>query len=185
MSRFMHRRQVITGFALTVSAVSFGLEGRAAAAVVGPLGWAPVALTLTQARTVDAVAEAIVPATDTPGARAAGVPQWFDRTLRDWCSRVQGKILRTGLDQLDADARSAHGASFADLTQPDQTLLLARYDATGSSQRPFFGLLKELITVGYFTSKPGSTMALRYDPIPGAYHGCVPLKQIGRSWATS
>ena len=23
-----------------------------------------------------------------------------------------------------------------------------------------------------------------YDPVPGAYRGCVPLAEIGRAWAT-
>ena len=48
---------------------------------------------------------------------------------------------------------------------------------------PFFPILRELVTVGYFTSQLGATKAVRYDPVPGAYHGCVPLAQIGRAWA--
>jgi len=40
------------------------------------------------------------------------------------------------------------------------------------------------VTIGYFTSEPGATIALRYDPVPGDYRGCVPLKDIGRGWAT-
>ena len=60
--------------------------------------------------------------------------------------------------------------------------MLSTYDSSGASQRPFFLTLRELVTIGYFTSKPGATVALRYDPIPGAYHGCVPLKEIGRGW---
>ena len=49
---------------------------------------------------------------------------------------------------------------------------------------PFFATLKELATVGYFTSEPGATKAVRYDPVPGDYRGCVPLSEIGRAWAT-
>jgi gluconate 2-dehydrogenase gamma chain len=41
-----------------------------------------------------------------------------------------------------------------------------------------------MVTVGYFTSEPGATVALKYEPVPGAYHGCVPLAEIGRAWAT-
>ena len=178
------RRETFAGFALSLGFVSSGIAGQVWAAAPTP-GWTPVALTPDQARTLDVVAELIVPATDTPGARAVGVPQFIDRWVRDWCSPAQGKLLRSGLDQLDADARTANGAGFADLSPAQQTALLTRYDTAGDPQRPFFGLVKELTTIGYFTSKPGATVALRYDPVPGDYRGCVPLKEIGRAWATS
>jgi len=177
----MSRRQAFGGFALTFGAVSFGLTTQARAAV---LGWAPTALTAEQARALDAAAELIVPATDTPGARAAGVPQFVDRTIGGWCDPAQAALLRSGLDRLDTDARAAGGAAFADLAPAQQGAILAGYEATGSAQRLFFSTLRDLVTTGYFTSKPGATLALRYDPVPGAYHGCVPLKTIGRAWAT-
>ena len=178
------RRETFAGFALSLGFVSSGIAGQAWAAAP-PLGWRPTALNPEQARTLDAAAELIMPATDTPGARAAGVPQFIDRTIGTWCSPTQAKLLRSGLDQLDVDARAANGAAFADLTAAQQIALLTRYDTGGDPQRPFFGLLKELTTIGYFTSKPGATLALRYDPVPGDYRGCVPLKEIGRAWATS
>ena len=172
-----------TGLAFTVGALSFGLAQPAAAqGLAQALAWAPVALTQSQARALDAVAEQIVPATETPGARAAGVPQFVDRAIAGWCDKAQAVLLRGGLDGLDADARAAHGVAFADLTDAQQSAMLSAYDSSGASQRPFFLTLRELVTIGYFTSKPGATLALRYDPIPGAYHGCVPLKEIGRGW---
>jgi len=48
----------------------------------------------------------------------------------------------------------------------------------------FFPVLKDLVTDGYVTSTPGATKAVRYDPIPGAHHGGVPLAQIGRASAS-
>ena len=179
----LNRREAFAGFALSLGFISSGIAGQAWAAAT-PLAWTPAALTPAQARALDVAAELIVPATDTPGARAVGVPQFIDRAVGTWCSAPQAKLLRGGLDQLDVDARTAHGAAFADLTAAQQTALLTRYDTAGDPQRPFFGLLKELTTIGYFTSKPGATIALRYDPVPGDYRGCVPLKEIGRAWAT-
>ncbi|MGH6963282.1 MAG: gluconate 2-dehydrogenase subunit 3 family protein [Phenylobacterium sp.] len=179
----LSRRDAFAGFALSLGFISSGIASQAWAATT-PLGWTPAALTPAQARALDAAAELIVPATDTPGARAVGVPQFIDRAVGNWCSPPQAKLLRSGLDQLDADAVAAHGAPFADLTAAQQTELLTRYDTSGDPQRPFFGFLKELTTIGYFTSKPGATIALRYDPVPGDYRGCVPLKEIGHAWAT-
>jgi hypothetical protein len=177
----LNRRQTFGGFALTFTAVSFGLT---TAARAQSLAWTPKALTPAQARAVDAAAELIVPATDTPGARAAGAPQFIDRALGGWCDPEQARLLREGLDGMDADAHAAHGAAFADLAPAQQAALLARYDEVRAPQRRFFALLKELTTIGYFTSRPGATIALRYDPVPGDYRGCVPMKEIGRAWAT-
>lgn len=188
------------------------LPAGALAQGVTTLSWAPKALTTLQARTLDAVAELIMPATDTPGARQAGVPQFVDRAVGDWCAPADAAAIRAGLDRIEADARAEHGAAFTALTPAQQTALLERYDAegrgprtpaaaigrgeteTGLSNQPksavvppkgpaFFPVLKDLVTVGYFTSEIGATKAVRYDPVPGAYRGCVPLKEIGRAWA--
>jgi hypothetical protein len=153
-----------------------------------------------------------MPATDTPGAREAGVPQFVDRALGDWCTPTDAVAIRGGLDRIEADAQAGHGKAFTALTPAQQTALLERYDAEGRGPRtpaaaigrgetetglsnqprsavtppkspPFFPVLRDLVTVGYFTSQLGATKAVRYDPVPGAYRACVPLKEIGRAWA--
>jgi hypothetical protein len=138
------------------------------------------------------------------------VPQFVDQAVADYCTPADAQSVRAGLDRIEADARSAHGAAFVALTPDQQTALMARYDAEGASNpapsavgrgdtetglsnrialfappegRPFFAVVKELVTVAYFTSRLGATKAVRYDPTPGPYRGCVPLAQIGRAWA--
>jgi hypothetical protein len=44
--------------------------------------------------------------------------------------------------------------------------------------------MKQATFTGFFTSETGATKTLRYDPFPGDYRGCVPMKEIGRAWAT-
>jgi hypothetical protein len=46
-------------------------------------------------------------------------------------------------------------------------------------------MIKELTCLGFFTSEPGATQVLQYEAVPGAYHGCVPLAEVGKTWATS
>jgi hypothetical protein len=174
------------------------------------LTWTPTSLTPAQARTLEAAADVVVPATDTPGAREAGVAAAIDRWMGNYLPQGQVRDIRAGLERMDADARAQQGAAFADLPLDRQTAMIARYDGearappsaqpigrgdteTGLSNRPsgaaatparaFFPLIRELVTVAYFTSKPGATKAVRYDAVPGAFHGCVPLSQIGRAWA--
>jgi len=187
----LNRRDTLRGLALAVGVAQAGWAERALAAVAPApaLAWTPTALTLDQARLVDVVAELIIPATDTPGARAAGVPQFIDRAVGDYYEKSQVDQLLGGLARMDADARAAHGDSFIALAPEQQVALLTTYDqeagvARGQGQSHFFPALEDMVTVGYFTSEPGATIALRYDPVPGAYHGTVPLSEIGRAWAT-
>lgn len=184
----LSRRDAIRGLTFTFGVAATGFAGRAMAAAPA-LAWTPTALTPDQARLVEVVAELIIPKTDTPGAREAGVPQFVDRALADYYDKPRADRLRAGLARMDADARAAHGDVFAALTPEQQTELLNGYDREASAGQTsdgghFFPLLEDLVTVGYFTSEPGATVALRYDPVPGAYHGCVPLAELGRGWAT-
>jgi gluconate 2-dehydrogenase gamma chain len=206
----MTRRDAGLTFGTLVTALM--IPACASAPDAAALAWAPKALSPGQALVLDAVAEVIIPPSDTPGAREAGVPQFVDRAVLNFCTPENAQAIRAGLDRIDADARAGYGAVFAVLKSEQQVALLTRYEAearqprvpppmapgdteTGLSARTlaaatapalphFFSTLKELVTVGYFTSQLGATKAVRYDPVPGAYRGCVPLQEIGRAWAT-
>jgi hypothetical protein len=41
----------------------------------------------------------------------------------------------------------------------------------------YFSMMKQLTMLGFFTSKPGMTQAVRYLPVPGRFDGCVPYKK--------
>ena len=58
--------------------------------------------------------------------------------------------------------------------------LLTRSDLKPLRQRlldaplGFYRQFKELAITGYFTSEPIGKQLLTYDPVPGAFHGCIP-----------
>jgi hypothetical protein len=177
-----NRREAFFGAALAAWAVP--LAARADQAVVY---WTGKALTWQQGLTLRAAAEAIMPATDTPGATAAGVAETIDRWVGSWCTKADAATIRGVLDRLDAEAKTAGGPSFADADAEHRMAVLKRADAepAPAGGKSPFGLLKEYVTVAFFTSRPGATQTLRYDPNPGPYRGCIPVKQVGRAWATS
>jgi hypothetical protein len=214
MSAPMNRRQAALA-AAALGAVAASPE-KVAAQAARPLNWTPRGLTPAQAQVLDVIAELIIPATDTPGAREAGVPKFVDQAVADYCTPAEAQAIRAGLDRAEADARSMYQAGFVALSYEQQANLLRRYDAEGRAAptvattppptigrgdtetglanqpaptprppppRAFFAILKELVTVAYFTSELGATKAVRWDPNPGAYKGCVPLAEIGRAWA--
>jgi Gluconate 2-dehydrogenase subunit 3 len=49
--------------------------------------------------------------------------------------------------------------------------------------RHYFRMMKELTLLGYFTSEIGQKQALRYEPVPGRYEGCVDYKKGDKAWA--
>ncbi|MES2898227.1 MAG: gluconate 2-dehydrogenase subunit 3 family protein [Pseudomonadota bacterium] len=133
------------------------------------------------------LAELIIPATDTPGALAAGAHRVIDSVL--WlCSPLPDQQRFTqGLAMIDDAARQQHGKKFVALSPARQAALLHALD-TGSApftpgQRAFMVQLKTLTLFAYYTSEIGATRELKYLPVPGGYKGNVPFSTIGRRWA--
>ena len=81
------------------------------------------ALTLEQARTLEAVCEQIVPADRDPGARQAGVVHFIDLQLNGFHHSYR-EAYRIGLAGLDETARKLDVAAFADLPWEKQTAVL-------------------------------------------------------------
>ena len=52
------------------------------------------------------------------------------------------------------------------------------------NDKHYYSMIKDLTLLGYFTSEPGATKALRYVQTPGYYKGDVPYKEGDKSWAT-
>ncbi|HEY8521912.1 MAG TPA: gluconate 2-dehydrogenase subunit 3 family protein [Gammaproteobacteria bacterium] len=143
-----------------------------------PLTGAPArpALDAAQLDAVARAAELIIPTTDTPGAIAAGVPDFIHHVVADWYTREERARFLDGLDALDREARRRYGTDFLSADEREQTALLEAFEAEALSGRPraggqFFAMLKELTVLGYYTSEVGCRTELVYLPVPGEYHG--------------
>jgi gluconate 2-dehydrogenase gamma chain len=159
------------------------------------IDWKPEFLTQPQASIVTEVAEIIIPKTDTPGAKDAGVPGFIDSILHDCYSKEDQERFTTGLTSFDEEAKKAYGDAFMDL-EPEQQqeyvkkvhdeAIKVEQTTQPAPKRPFILMMKELTMLGFFTSKPGATQVLQYDPVPGAYKGCLPLSEAGngKTWAS-
>lgn len=140
-----------------------------------------------QAALLGAVSERILPRTDTPGAIDAGVPAFIDFLYGEVMTDAERGLLTAGLDEIEAAARAAHGAAFASL-QPAQQDAVMRGVATAQQAQKTpssFGLIRSATILGYFTSEQVGKNVLNYDPVPGAYDGCIPIDQVGRrNWVS-
>jgi hypothetical protein len=83
-----------------------------------------------------ALADTILPRTDTPGAVEAGVPQLVDALLGSWASPPRRTELVAALDDVDRLARDQHKRGFAALTPAEREALLTPYDAAALKPAP-------------------------------------------------
>lgn len=134
----------------------------------------PVAELLTESvmQTLTIACERIIPADDTPGATAAGVPVFIARMLSDWYDPADRARVIGGIESLDALARSRHERTFAACSANEQDALLLELDREGPTH--WFGTVKYLTIWGYYTSEIGVVRELGQWPPPGRYDGCAP-----------
>ena len=95
-------------------------------------GYTYQTLSESQQRTLAALVDGVIPATDTPGASDVGVPQFVDTMLTDWYAPEERDAF---LAELDAVDRRANG-SFVDLDADAQAQLVATMDAETYAPTP-------------------------------------------------
>jgi len=145
----------------------------------GPLG----PLDSHQNQTVVAIAQRILPATDTPGARDARVNEFIAVMLDEWYDDVDRLRFLEGLADVDTRTRAACGRVFVDASTAQQDEILrdlaqevaALRSARGTADQHFFHRIRYLTLYGYYTSEVGQKQEVRYEMIPGRYDGCVPV----------
>lgn len=143
---------------------------------------------------LDEVAETILPATNTPGAKEAKVGEFMTVIVRDCYEEKDQKIFLEGMSKLDEASKKKNSKSFLDSTPQQRHDFLVDLDKEAKDYMSkkkqedpthYFSMMKQLTLWGYFTSEPGATKALRYVAVPGRYEGCVPYKKGDKAWATS
>jgi len=143
------------------------------------------ALNAHQNETVATIAELIIPKTDTPGAREAGVPAFIDVMLADWAGDDQRQMFTAGLANVDERSRALFGKEFVACSEAQRTQILTDLDAElarlrdtkSDASKNFFQAMKWLTLTGYYTSEVGATTELHYRVVPGRYEPCYPLDQ--------
>ena len=189
----LYRASMLLGGVITASAASGILAG----CTTTPDGTGEVKtgfLTAEETATVSAMAEQIIPRTDTPGALDVGVPAFIDRMLAGYYTDKERGIVRAGIASANADAAKLRGKPFAQLTVDEQVALMRQYDKSQFDQTRananvqgaaphHFRLIKELTIIGFCTSEAGATKLMRYEQSPGPFRGDVPLRDVGKVWA--
>ena len=187
----LQRTAMMLGYAISAPAMMGVLNGCKA---TPELAFKPVFLTEDMAKMIAEIAEIIIPKIDTPGAKEAGVPIFIDRMIGECYQKEDQDRFIKGANDFDADAKTTYGDAFIECEPAKQKELVYKYHTEAIAamksdappkERPFILMMKELTMLGFFTSEPGATQVLQYQAVPGSYKGCVPLSEVGRTWATS
>lgn len=179
------RLALLSGGALSLSTVA-GIMGGCRPSDNGSLQ----TLSQDQYELVARISDIIIPPTDTPGAKAAGVQDFVDHMLTNWNTEEEREHFLEGLDHVDDLSRENHGSAFLDLGEEQQTDVLealekeARENPAGESEPdPFFRMMKEFTIVGYYTSEIGADEELQAALVPGHYDACMPYSEVGKAWS--
>ncbi len=183
----MDRREAL---ALTTSFLGATLVGSQVflGACSAPAKGAPL-LSAADVPLLNALADGILPDSESsPGAGKAGVGNFIKAIVSECYSPEEETRFVEGLRGLEAEMENEYGKAFTELAAPERLAVLTRYDADARRQEaagdtPFYSMLLQLTLWGYFISEPGATQALRYNPIPGRYEGCVPYNEGDKAWA--
>ncbi len=143
------------------------------------------------------LSETIIPATDTPGAKAAMAHLQVIAMVKEVADRKTKNIFIDGLKDVTQYATSNFDKPFTELNAAQQQQVVGHFRNKGKNYggimgkiknkfagKSFFHILKEYTTIAFCTSKTGATQTLAYDFIPGKYNACMPLQPGQKSWAT-
>ena len=187
----MNRRKALSRVAIIMGGTILGAD-----AFASGLKISTTSITLTKADIafLNEVAETILPATKTPGAKAAKVGEFMQIMVNDCYETKDQTIFMEGIKKLDEASKQMNGKTFMLSTPAQRTSLLVALDKEAKeyqktkkwdAPKHYFSMMKELTLTGFFTSEVGATKALRHVAVPGKFIGSYPYKKGDKAWATS
>lgn len=188
----MNRRNALNRVALILGGTVIGAEFFLSGCKANDKYGASVDFTEKDIAYLDEIAETIIPKTDTPGAKEAKVGAFMTVMVKDTYSEEQQKAFLEGMNKLNEASDKKFKDGFMQITPEQRKQLLIEidteakdYNKTKKKEEPshYFGMMKQLTLLGYFTSEPGATKALNYVAVPGRYDACIPYKKGDKAYA--
>ena len=153
------------------------------------------ALDAHQQATLAEVSEMIIPATDTPGAKAGKVDEFIDVILAEWSTDAERAAFLNGIADLDLRVMEAYRCLFVDATPAQRTAVLQALDDALTSARAarsawrqgaypeppnhrllFWHQMRSLTVSGYYSSEVGYRLERKNVLVPGIYRACLPVE---------
>jgi gluconate 2-dehydrogenase gamma chain len=166
----------LLGGAVSVPAALAILNGCSARDAPSAAEWTPKFFKGSQKDIVTAIADIILPKTDTSGALDANVPAFIDSMLAD----VYDAAAQARFTQGFADFEGFLGRDAAGRTAFVKESLEKALAAENDDGKPFILMTRELTLLGFYTSQVGIRENMEYSQAPGPFHGCVPIAKMAK-----
>tara|TARA_R110002050_G_scaffold92566_3_gene193724 strand:- start:3784 stop:4377 length:594 start_codon:yes stop_codon:yes gene_type:complete len=159
--------------------------------------WTPIFFTRDQSIAIADIADYILPRNETPGAKDIMVDRFIDKFVATCFEKNKQQEFLKGLEDFQVFCQEHAGNKFENCSNVEKDDILIKkekvpYKAAeyrwgnkiSEEEGPsFYRQLKGLILLAYFSSEEIGKNVLNYDPVPGKYIGCKPLKEIGNNWS--
>lgn len=123
---------------------------------------------------------AIIPESDTPGAKELGVDKFISVMVRDcYNEEVKAEFL-AGFGELNSFSEDLYGNSLIQVTgaeRNDVLCTLEAYETPSDKKMNFVAFVKSLTIAGYMSSKYVQENLLDYEMAPSRFHGSFPVNQ--------
>lgn len=180
----MNRRDALSRVAILMGGAVIGgelfLTGCKAKAR-GTLGLTDADISL-----LDEIGEAIIPTTNTPGAKAVQIGSFMEMIVTNCYTERDQKVFVEGLKTFQQKTGELLKKSFLDANADERKAFVTKlneeqvnWQKTKKDDEPvhYFRMMKELTLLGYFSSEIGIKSQLRYNETPGKYVGDMPYKK--------
>jgi hypothetical protein len=170
------RRQVLFSIAATPAlAANHPHEHQHTEDAPSTSGYTPKIFNAADLATIGALADTIIPRTNTPGALDAKVHEIIDENLSN--RRANIPAWQRGLKEVSALSRRLHKKEYAALNPEQQVMVMTELAAKSK----FFQILKDATCDAYYSTKEGLNIELGWDAAKplAEFKGCThPEHQI-------
>lgn len=161
------------------------------------LGWQPLFFTETEAKTIAALLDTILPRTDTPGALDVKSDIFIDKVIAKTYDEEAQKKMRSEIAAFNSDCEKNFGGTLIELNASDREKVLQAAEKNSGKFSPgvwgtavgkqetigFYRSIKSMAIWAYFSSEEIGEKVLAYDPVPGTFEPCIPVSEVGNRWS--
>ena len=168
--------------------------------------WQPIFLTADNGYALSKVLDIIIPKDDTPGADELNIAKFLDSYMNEVATPEEQDEFKARANAFALNFKSMSGKDVQDGKAEDYEKIVAKYLGAEPEQRqdyikrlsakqnpeePKKEIDTEASTYAYLddvrdkaiwawkTSEQVGENVLWYDPVPGVFHGCIPLSEAG------